>query len=73
MVLEALSTAQEEPAHRRFTPVTSQESLKTAAQQLKLVYENYVSQLSQGIDKVGAGSTKNIAAIRRLPQCAAFL
>ncbi|HHY08114.1 MAG TPA: hypothetical protein GX530_06260 [Corynebacteriales bacterium] len=75
MVLEALSTAQEE---LRALPIStlrnpSQESLKTAAQQLKLVYENYVSQLSQGIDKVGAGSTKNIAAIRRLPQCAAFL
>lgn len=74
-VLQALRTAQHDISSLPLKTLNqaSPKAISTAAQQLSIVYGHYVSQLSRGIDKVGAGSTENIAAIRKLPQCTAFL
>lgn len=75
IVLHALRTAQHDISAMPLKTLhqASQQAITTAAQQLTTVYGRYVSQLSRGVDKVGAGSTENIAAIRKLPQCTAFL
>lgn len=75
MVISALRTAQQDIKVLPLATLHKQspDALALSAQQLTRIYENYVSRLSVGIDKVGAGSTENIAAIRQLPQCTAFL